>query len=138
VRFDKKKRAKIRKFCGASLALVAENSLTDMSPEHVTTARTMNTTMKRIGSRKWYHRNNNPAMELLKSTSRRNDNEAEEVVSPAHYSRGNRSRRGAGFYTWQKLPPKNIHFASGNGRIDGTDIDIAAKLAAGIPDKNST
>ena len=39
---------------------------------------------------------------------------------------------GAGFYTWQKLHPKNVGFASGNGRIEATDIDIAAKLAARI------
>jgi HlyD family secretion protein len=39
---------------------------------------------------------------------------------------------GAGFYTWQKLHPKNVGFASGNGRIEATDIDIAAKLAGRI------
>ena len=39
---------------------------------------------------------------------------------------------GAGFYTWQKLHPKMVGFASGNGRIEATDIDIAAKLAARI------
>jgi HlyD family secretion protein len=39
---------------------------------------------------------------------------------------------GVGFYTWQKLHPKNVGFASGNGRIEATDIDIAAKLAARI------
>jgi multidrug resistance efflux pump len=35
VRFDEKKRAKIRKFCGASLALAVEIHKTDMSPERV-------------------------------------------------------------------------------------------------------
>jgi HlyD family secretion protein len=39
---------------------------------------------------------------------------------------------GAGFYTWQKLHPKNVGFASGNGRIEATDIDIAAKIAGRI------
>jgi HlyD family secretion protein len=39
---------------------------------------------------------------------------------------------GAGFYVWQKLHPKNVGFASGNGRIEATDIDIAAKLAGRI------
>ena len=39
---------------------------------------------------------------------------------------------GAGFYTWQKLHPKMVGFASGNGRIEATDIDIAAKLAGRI------
>ena len=39
---------------------------------------------------------------------------------------------GAGFYIWQKLHPKNVGFASGNGRIEATDIDIAAKLAGRI------
>ena len=36
---------------------------------------------------------------------------------------------GAGFYTWQKLHPKLVGFASGNGRIEATDIDIATKIA---------
>jgi len=36
------------------------------------------------------------------------------------------------FYTWQNLHPKMVGFASGNGRIEATDIDIAAKLAARI------
>jgi HlyD family secretion protein len=39
---------------------------------------------------------------------------------------------GAGLYIWQKLHPKNVGFASGNGRIEATDIDIAAKLAGRI------
>ena len=39
---------------------------------------------------------------------------------------------GAGFYVWQKLHPKNVGFAMGNGRIEATDIDIAAKLAGRI------
>jgi HlyD family secretion protein len=39
---------------------------------------------------------------------------------------------GVGFYTWQKLHPKMVGFASGNGRIEATDIDIAAKIAARI------
>ena len=39
---------------------------------------------------------------------------------------------GAGFYTWQKLHPQMVGFASGNGRIEATDIDIAAKLAGRI------
>ena len=39
---------------------------------------------------------------------------------------------GAGFYIWQKLHPKNAGFANGNGRIEATDIDIAAKLAGRI------
>jgi HlyD family secretion protein len=39
---------------------------------------------------------------------------------------------GAGFYIWQKLHPQNVGFASGNGRIEATDIDIAAKLAGRI------
>ena len=39
---------------------------------------------------------------------------------------------GVGFYTWQKLHPKIVGFASGNGRIEATDIDIAAKLAGRI------
>jgi HlyD family secretion protein len=39
---------------------------------------------------------------------------------------------GTGFYIWQKLHPKNVGFASGNGRIEATDIDIAAKLAGRI------
>lgn len=38
----------------------------------------------------------------------------------------------AGFYIWQKLHPKNVGFATGNGRIEATDIDIAAKLAGRI------
>jgi HlyD family secretion protein len=37
-----------------------------------------------------------------------------------------------GFYMWQKLHPKMAGFASGNGRIEATDIDIAAKIAARI------
>jgi HlyD family secretion protein len=39
---------------------------------------------------------------------------------------------GAGFYIWQKLHPKNVGLASGNGRIEATDIDIAAKLVGRI------
>jgi HlyD family secretion protein len=39
---------------------------------------------------------------------------------------------GAGFYVWQKLYPKNVGLAMGNGRIEATDIDIAAKLAGRI------
>jgi HlyD family secretion protein len=39
---------------------------------------------------------------------------------------------GVGFYTWQKLHPKMVGFASGNGRIEATDIDIAAKIAGRI------
>ena len=39
---------------------------------------------------------------------------------------------GAGFYVWQKLHPKDVGFAMGNGRIEATDIDIAAKLAGRI------
>ncbi len=39
---------------------------------------------------------------------------------------------GAGFYTWQKLHPQNVGLASGNGRIEATDIDIAAKIAGRI------
>jgi HlyD family secretion protein len=39
---------------------------------------------------------------------------------------------GAGFYMWQKFHPKMAGFASGNGRIEATDIDIAAKIAARI------
>ena len=39
---------------------------------------------------------------------------------------------GAGFYIWQKLHPKNVGLAMGNGRIEATDIDIAAKLAGRI------
>ena len=39
---------------------------------------------------------------------------------------------GAGFYMWQKLHPKMLGFASGNGRIEATDIDIAAKIAGRI------
>ena len=39
---------------------------------------------------------------------------------------------GVGFYTWQKLHPKMVGFAMGNGRIEATDIDIAAKLAGRI------
>jgi HlyD family secretion protein len=39
---------------------------------------------------------------------------------------------GAGFYVWQKLHPKNVGLALGNGRIEATDIDIAAKLAGRI------
>jgi HlyD family secretion protein len=37
-----------------------------------------------------------------------------------------------GFYTWQKLHPQMAGFASGNGRIEATDIDIAAKIAGRI------
>lgn len=39
---------------------------------------------------------------------------------------------GVGFYTWQKLHPKNELIASSNGRIEATDIDIAAKIAGRI------
>ena len=39
---------------------------------------------------------------------------------------------GVGFYTWQKLHPKNVGFATGNGRIEATDIDIAAKIPGRI------
>jgi HlyD family secretion protein len=39
---------------------------------------------------------------------------------------------GAGFYVWQKLHPKMVGFASGNGRIEATDVDIAAKIAGRI------
>lgn len=39
---------------------------------------------------------------------------------------------GAAFYTWQKLHPKLVGFASANGRIEATDVDIAAKLAGRI------
>jgi HlyD family secretion protein len=39
---------------------------------------------------------------------------------------------GSGFYVWQKLHPKNVGLAMGNGRIEATDIDIAAKLAGRI------
>jgi HlyD family secretion protein len=38
----------------------------------------------------------------------------------------------AAFYAWQRLHPKNVGLASGNGRIEATDIDIAAKIAARI------
>jgi HlyD family secretion protein len=39
---------------------------------------------------------------------------------------------GVGFYTWQKLHPQMLGFASGNGRIEATDVDIAAKIAGRI------
>jgi HlyD family secretion protein len=39
---------------------------------------------------------------------------------------------GAAFYVWQKLHPKNVGLSMGNGRIEATDIDIAAKLAGRI------
>ena len=39
---------------------------------------------------------------------------------------------GAGFYFWQKFHPKNVGFAIANGRIEATDIDIAAKIPARI------
>ncbi len=39
---------------------------------------------------------------------------------------------GAGFYTWQKLHPKNAGLASGNGRIEATEIDVATKLAGRV------
>lgn len=37
-----------------------------------------------------------------------------------------------GIYLWQRLHPKPELLASGNGRIEATDIDIAAKIAARI------
>ena len=39
---------------------------------------------------------------------------------------------GGGFFAWQALHPKSDIIVSGNGRIEATDIDIAAKLAARI------
>ena len=39
---------------------------------------------------------------------------------------------GAALYTWQKLHPKNVGLAMGNGRIEATDIDIAAKMPGRI------
>jgi len=39
---------------------------------------------------------------------------------------------GAAFLVWQKLHPKNVGLALGNGRIEATDIDIAAKIAGRI------
>ena len=39
---------------------------------------------------------------------------------------------GGGFYAWRALHPKSDIIVSGNGRIEATDIDIAAKLAARI------
>jgi HlyD family secretion protein len=39
-----------------------------------------------------------------------------------------------GFYAWKTLQPKNVGFASGNGRIQATEIDVAAKLAGRVTD----
>ena len=39
---------------------------------------------------------------------------------------------GAALYTWQKFHPKNVGLAMGNGRIEATDIDIAAKMPGRI------
>jgi HlyD family secretion protein len=39
---------------------------------------------------------------------------------------------GGGVYLWRALHPKPELFASGNGRIEATDIDIAAKIPARI------
>ena len=39
---------------------------------------------------------------------------------------------GGGFYVWRALHPKSDAIVSGNGRIEATDIDIAAKLAGRI------
>lgn len=36
------------------------------------------------------------------------------------------------FFWWKALQPKNEGIASGNGRIEGTDVDIAAKIAGRI------
>jgi HlyD family secretion protein len=39
---------------------------------------------------------------------------------------------GGGFYAWKTFHPKNEVIVSGNGRIEATDIDIAAKIPARI------
>ena len=39
---------------------------------------------------------------------------------------------GGGFYAWTAFHPKNEVIVSGNGRIEATDIDIAAKIPARI------
>jgi HlyD family secretion protein len=41
---------------------------------------------------------------------------------------------GGAFYAWKALQPKNVGFASGNGRIEATEIDVAAKLAGRVTD----
>ena len=40
------------------------------------------------------------------------------------------------FFLWQHLQPEKLgdHFAYGNGRIEATEIDIAAKTAGRIKD----
>jgi HlyD family secretion protein len=106
-----------------------------MPPEHVTTAPNMNTTLKTETAQ-------SPKMTTPQKTS--GDSAPQKPpVAPAVAKRKKWSRLivilavvalagGAGFYTWQKLHPKNVGFASGNGRIEATDIDIAAKLAGRI------
>jgi HlyD family secretion protein len=40
----------------------------------------------------------------------------------------------AGFYVWKKSRPKDDGLISGNGRIEATEIDVAAKLAGRVQD----
>src|SRR5436190_21103571 len=113
-----------------------------MPPKHVTTARNMNTTTKTETDRIAKAVPSKTGDGTPQKTSA--DSAAQKPsVQPAIAKRKKWWRllvilalialaAGVGFYTWQKLHPKIVGFASGNGRIEATDIDIAAKLAGRI------
>ena len=115
-----------------------------MLPGHVTTAPTMNTTIKSQTNR---------IAKVVPPQQPSGDGAAQQLsgdrapqkpaAAPATAKRKKWSRLliilavvaltgGAALYGWQRLHPKNVGLASGNGRIEATDIDIAAKLAARI------
>jgi HlyD family secretion protein len=106
-----------------------------MPPEHVTTAPNMNTTINTETDRI-------PKV-LPPQKSSADGAPREAAAAPATLKRKKWSRLliivgiialavAAGFYIWQKLHPTNVGLATGNGRIEATDIDIAAKLAGRI------
>ena len=140
-----KKCEKIRKFCGAFPELVTHHSTKPICRQSMSQLHpTMNTTIKTETNRiaKAAQPQKPPADGAPQKPS---DDRAPQkpAVSPATAKRKKWSRLavilavlaiagGAGFYTWQKLHPKNVGFAMGNGRIEATDIDIAAKIAGRI------
>lgn len=115
-----------------------------MPPQHVTTAPNMHTPLKTETAQiPKVTTSQNPSGDSAPQKPATDSAPQKPSVEPATVKQKKWSRLliilavialagGAGFYVWQKLHPKNVGFAMGNGRIEATDIDIAAKLAGRI------
>jgi HlyD family secretion protein len=115
-----------------------------MPPQHVTSAPNMNTPLKTETAQiPKVTTSQNPSGNSAPLKPATDSAPQKPSVEPATVKQKKWSRLliilavialagGAGFYVWQKLHPKNVGFAMGNGRIEATDIDIAAKLAGRI------